>query len=200
MNRETEPGQELKKLRERMSALGTAILRINATLDVTRVLQEIVDSACALSRARYGVITTIDGDGQVQEFISSGFTAAEHAEFAAWPDGLRLWEHFRDLPTTIRLTDLPAFVRSLGYSPDLMRSKTFQGTPLRHRGAQVGNLFLAEKEGAPEFTAEDEGGTGSVRFAGGDGDRQRPHPPRRAARPGRPGSAGRDLPGRRGGA
>ena len=151
-----EEGQELEKLRQRISALGAAILRINATLDVNTVLQEIVDSARALTGARYGVITTVDETGGVQDYLSSGFTAEEHAEFAAWPEGLKLWEHFRDLPGPIRLTDLPAFVRSLGYAPDLMHASTFQGTSLRHRGTQVGNLFLAGKEGESEFTTEDE--------------------------------------------
>ena len=151
-----DPKQNLQALRERISALGAAILRINATLDVTTVLQEIVDGARALTGARYGVLTTIDEAGGVQEFLSSGFTAEEHEAFMAWPDGPRLWAHFRDLPGPIRLTDLPAFVSSLGYAPDLLHAKTFQGTPMRHRDAQVGNLFLAEKESAPEFTAEDE--------------------------------------------
>ena len=151
-----EPQQELEALRERITALGTAILRISATLDVTTVLQEIVDSARSLTGARYGVITTIDDAGGVQDFVSSGFTAEEHEEFMAWPDGPKLWAYFRDLPGPIRLTDLPAFVTSLGYAADLIRSKSFQGTPLRHRGVQVGHLSLAEKEESPEFTDEDE--------------------------------------------
>ena len=37
-----------------------------------------------------------------------------------------------------------------------MRSKTLQGTPIRHRGVHVGTFFLAEKKGGPEFTDEDE--------------------------------------------
>ena len=156
MHQANDPDQELNTLRERISTLSSAILRISATLDVTTVLQEVVDSARALTGARYGVITTIDDQGQVQDYVSSGFTAEEHAEFAAWPDGPKLWEHLRDLPGPIRLADLPEFVRSLGYSPDLIRSKTFQAAPMRGRGRQVGNLFLAEKDGAPEFTAEDE--------------------------------------------
>ena len=151
-----DPSQELQALRERVTALGAAILRISGTLDVTAVLQEIVESARALTGARYGTITTIDDAGGLQEFVSSGFTAEELAEFAAWPDGPGLWEHFRDLPGPIRLTDLHSYVRSLGFTPDLVPSKTFQGTPLRHRGAQVGFLFLSEKEGASEFTAEDQ--------------------------------------------
>ena len=35
-------------------------------------------------------------------------------------------------------------------------SKTFQATPMRHRGEHVGNFFLAEKHGGHDFTDEDE--------------------------------------------
>ena len=148
--------QKPRTLRERIAAFNAAVLRINATLDLTTVLQEVVDSARVLTGARCGVITTLDQAGGVQDFLSSGFSAEEHTSFLTWPEGPKLWEHFRDLSGPIRLTDLPAFVRSLGLDPDLIRWKTFQGAMLRHRGAQVGNLFLMEKESAPEFTAEDE--------------------------------------------
>ena len=156
MNETSEPRQEIEALRERISALSAAVLRISASLDVTTVLQEAADSACALTAARYGIITTIDEAGEVREFVTSGFTPDEQRQFVDWPDGPKLFAHFRDLPGPIRLTDLPALVRSLGFSPDLMRSKTFQGTPMRYRGVHVGNFFLAEKEGALAFTDEDE--------------------------------------------
>ena len=152
LNKVREPRQEIETLRE----LSAAILRVNASLDLTSVLQEVVDRARALTGARYGVVTTVDEAGQVQDFVSSGFTREEHRQLAAWPDGPRLFEHFRDLDTPLRLADLSAFVRSLGFSCELISSKTFQGTPMRYRSAHVGNFFLAEKEGAPEFTAEDE--------------------------------------------
>ena len=148
--------RENEALGERISRLSAAILRISASLDVNTVLQEVVDSARALTGARYGVITTIDDAGQPQDFVSSGFTPAEHQQLADWPDGPRLFEHLRDLPGALRLGDLPGYVRSLGFSSDLMRSKTFQGTPMRHRGVAVGHFFLAEKEGGREFTGEDE--------------------------------------------
>ena len=156
MNDTAEPGREVGARRERITALSSAILRISASLDVTTVLQEAVDSARTLTGARYGLIATTDPAGEVQEFVSSGFTAEEHRQMTEWSDGPKLFAHLRDLPGPIRLTDLPAFVRSMGLSADLMRANTFQGTPMRHRGEHVGNFFLAGKEGAPEFTAEDE--------------------------------------------
>ena len=148
--------RENDALRERISRLGAAILRISASLDLSTVLQEVVDSARALTGARYGVITTIDDSGQARDFVSSGLTPEEHGRLAEWPDGPRLFEHFRDLPSPLRLSDVPAFIRSLGFSTDRIPNTTFQGTPMRHRGAHVGNFFLGDKEGGREFTDEDE--------------------------------------------
>ena len=98
----------------------------------------------------------LDESGQVQDFVTSGITPDEHRQLAEWPDGPRLFESFRDLPTPLRLRDLPAYVRSLGLSSELIPTTTFQGTPMRHRGAHVGNFFLGDKEGGQEFTSEDE--------------------------------------------
>ena len=147
---------EAEALRQRISTLSAAILRISSSLDMATVLQEVVDSARALTGARRGAITTIDGSGQLQDFVTSGFTDEEYQELSGWPDGPRLFEHLRDLPAPLRLRDFGAHVRSLGFSSRLMLTKAFQGIPMRHRGVHVGNFFLAGKEGAAEFTAEDE--------------------------------------------
>ncbi len=148
--------REIKVLRERVSRLSAAVLRASSSLDLDTVLQEVVDSARALTGARYGVIATVDGDGRIEEFVTSGFTAAEEGEMVAWPDAPRLFEHFRGLAAPVRVGDLPAYVRALGFSSDLMRSKTLQGASLRHRDRNVGNFFLAEKGDGREFTSTDE--------------------------------------------
>ena len=144
-------------LRARISALSAASLRISASLDLETVLNEVVESARALTGARYGAIATIDEAGAAQDFVTSGFTEEEHRKLVEWPDGPRLFEYFRDLPGPLRLADVPAYVRSLGFSPDdRLPSKTFQGTPMRHLGVHVGNFYLVEKEGGEAFTDEDE--------------------------------------------
>ena len=151
-----EPRQEIAALRERISALSAAILRISASLDLDTVLREVVDSARALTGARYGMIATVDEGGAIEEFIASGLSADERRHMAEWPPGYRFFEHLRDLPGALRLADVPACVCSLGYSEELTLSKTLQATPMRHRGVHVGNFFLGEKEGGQEFTDEDE--------------------------------------------
>ena len=153
------PGElrrENEVLRDRISRLSAASLRISASLDINTVLREAVGSACALTGARYGVIATFDDSGQVQDVVTFGFTPAEEKQMLDWPDGPRLFKHLQDLPAPLRLADFATYLRSLGYSPGTMPSKTFQGTPMRHRGVHVGNFFVAEKAGGQEFTSEDE--------------------------------------------
>ena len=148
--------EEIDTLRDRVSALGAAILRINASLDPRTVLQEAIDSARVLTGAQYGLIATTDETGGVREFFSSGFTPDEQRQIVEWPDGPALFAHWRDLHAPLRLADLPGYVRELGYSPDLMRTKAFQATPMRHRGEDVGIFFVAGKTTGTEFAAEDE--------------------------------------------
>ena len=148
--------REVEALRERISRLSEAVQHVSASLDLDTVLSEILESARALTGARYGVITTIGEAGQPGDFTSSGITAEEHRRLAEWPDGPGLFAHFRDLPGPLRLPDLSAYVLSLGISWDRLPCKTLQCTPMRYRGAHVGSFFLAEKEGGEQFTSEDE--------------------------------------------
>ena len=151
-----EQEHDVETLRERISTLTGAILRMSESLDLETVLREVVEGARALTGARYGAITTVDTAGRPENFITSGFSDEEHRRLAEWSDGPRLFQHFRDLPGPIRIPDFLAYVRSLGFDDALLPSSTFQGTPMRHRGAYVGNFYLTEKEGGEAFTVEDE--------------------------------------------
>ena len=140
----------------RLSALSKALLRISASLDLETVLQEVADGACVLTGARYGCIVTVDESGTPQDFVTSGLTEDDHRRVAEWPDGPRLFEQLRSLPGPFRIADFAAFVRSFGVTWELVLSRACMSTPLRHRGADVGNFFLGDKEGGAEFTDEDE--------------------------------------------
>ena len=147
---------ENEALRARISALSAASLRISASLDLETVLNEVAGSARSLTGARFGAIATIDEAGAPQDFVTSGFTEEQHRAMAEWSEGPRLFEHFRDLEGPLRIADVPAYVQALGFPTDRLPSKTFQGTPMRHRGVHVGNFYLVEKEGGEPFTDEDE--------------------------------------------
>ena len=141
---------------ERSSGLAAALLRIGASLDLDTVLREVVDCARTLTGARYGAIATIDEAGEPCDFVTSGFTETEHRAMAEWADGPKLFAYFRDLDGPLRISDVTAHISALGFSADRLPSKTFQGTPMRHRGVHVGNFYLVEKEGGAPFTDRDE--------------------------------------------
>jgi len=148
--------RENEALRERVSRLSAAALRVSASLDLDTVLHEVVEGARDLTRARYGLITTVDDAGRPQDFITTGLTPDFHRRLADWADGPRLFQHFRDLSGPLRVPDVRDYVESLGFSSELLPLRAFQGTPMRHRGVLVGSFFLAEKDSGGEFTSEDE--------------------------------------------
>ena len=142
--------------RTRAQRLSAAILRITASLDLNTVLREAVDSARALSGARYGLIATTNLAGQPLDFVGSGLTPDEVRQLQEWPHAGRFYEHIRNLDGPLRVADLPGYIRALGYDPGGTLSKTLQATPLRHGGVYVGGFFLGEKQGARSFTDDDE--------------------------------------------
>ncbi len=156
MKHSGKSGRADEVLSERTARLCAAMLRIGASLELDIILREIVENARELADARYGIITTTDTTGKIENTVTSGLNPEERQQMLDWPDGIRLFTHFRELPGVLRSADLPAYVSSLGYSADLIPAKTFQGTPMRHQGRYVGNFFLGGKQNGPEFTKEDE--------------------------------------------
>ena len=149
--------QQVAILRDRLSKLSKASLRINESLDLDTVLQEVVDSARSLTGARYGGITTLDESGQLQDVVTAGLTEEEHQVLLDLPEeGMRLFEFLSTNPEPLRLRDFSAHARSLGITHDFMQVGAFLGTPICHRGARIGTFYLAEKEDGRAFTDEDE--------------------------------------------
>ena len=149
-----EAVQEAAALRERISALSAAILRISDSLDVDTVLREAADSARVLTGACYGAIATVDEGGRPRSFVTSGLGIGQRQALNAWPDGPRLFERLRSLAAPLRLPDFGAWTRSLGHPPFPVPIGAFQAAPLRHRGVHVGSFFLGSRERV--FTEEDE--------------------------------------------
>ena len=151
--------KENQALRQRLSRLGEASLRINESLDFETVLQGVLDSARSLTGSRYGVITLLDDAGRIQDFLYSGLTPEESRQFAELPNGMLFFEQLSRISEPLRLRDFHGYVRELGlpeFRPPMAVSSPlpFLAAPLRHRGEGVGGIYVGEKE--IEFTAEDE--------------------------------------------
>ena len=77
LNRPDARDRQITELRERLSRLSEASLRINQSLDFDNVLQGVLDSARSLTGARYGIINLFNDAGVVEDFLASGITADE---------------------------------------------------------------------------------------------------------------------------
>ena len=123
------------------------------------MLQGVLDSACSLTGARYGVITLLDESGQVQDFVTSGLTAEEHRRFTDLPEGMMFFQYLSNIQEPLRLRDFHSYIRELGlpeFLPPMAVSSPlpFLAAPIRHLGESVGAFYVGEKE--LEFTPEDE--------------------------------------------
>ena len=56
----------------------------------------------------------------------------------------------------LRMHDLTSDPRSVGFPPHHPLMQSFLGVPILLRGVAYGNLYLTEKEGGGDFSAEDE--------------------------------------------
>ena len=147
---------EIKELRERIAMLAATSLRLSASLDLSTVLHEVAECARTLIGARIAAIVTIGSSGQPRNFVTAGISADEHRELLDSPDGRQLFEHLRDIPEVLRLSDLSSFAQARGLSVDRLPSSDFLAMSLRHQGMHLGNFFVTEKKEGQEFSSADE--------------------------------------------
>ena len=151
---------EIDSLRERLSMLAETGVRINQSLEFDAVLQSVLDSACSLTSARYGVMTLLDEGGRPQDFLASGMTAEEAEQLWLTPDNWQLFESLTNISEPVRIPDLVKHVHALGFGgfsiPLPVGVFRFMALPMFHGGARVGYVFVGDKHGGEEFTQTDE--------------------------------------------
>jgi signal transduction histidine kinase len=141
----------------RMSQLLDAVVAVSADLDLAEVLGRIVDSAAALVDARYGALGVIDAEGErLVEFVTRGLSEEEHRRIGPPPRGHGVLGLLIREPRPRRLADIATHPDSYGFPPNHPEMHTFLGAPVRIRDEVFGNLYMAEKRNAEEFSDEDE--------------------------------------------
>ena len=147
---------ETEALRNRLSRLSEASLRITESLDLDTILQGVIDGARSLTGARYGALVVLDDAGGMQDLVTSGMTPEERQSLGALPRGLGLLGYLNEIEGPLRLAEIASHPNSVGFPEGHPPMKTFLGAPVRHRGERLGNIYLTEKEGGQEFTPQDE--------------------------------------------
>lgn len=148
--------EQLRHQNSELLALHEAGLDISGELELEKVLQRIVDRARQLVGARYGALSVLGVDGEVEYFVTSGITPEERERIGPPPRGHGLLGIVLEEGRSLRLRDLTQHPRSVGFPPNHPPMRSLLAVPIEARGRILGSLYLTEKEGAQEFTEEDE--------------------------------------------
>jgi signal transduction histidine kinase len=147
---------EVVASRERLRSLLDAVVGLSTDLDLHSTLERIVEAAARLANAKYAALGVIGPDRTLVDFITHGIDPATHAAIGDLPAGRGVLGLLIEDPRPVRMPDITQHPQSYGFPPHHPPMHTFLGVPVRIRDQVFGNLYLAEKQGAAEFTDDDE--------------------------------------------
>jgi signal transduction histidine kinase len=140
-----------------LKAVSDAVLAIGSQESTEDVLQRLVDSARTLVRARYAALGVPDGDGGFSAFLTSGMSDKLVASLGPLPRTHGMLGAMLETAVPFRTPDIHDDPRFRGWwprgHPDM---RSFLGVPIVSAERVIGAFYLTEREGAAEFTAEDE--------------------------------------------
>ena len=150
--------RRIVELEERLSRLGQASLRISESLDVDTVLQEVVDSARALTDSRYAALTVLRETGRLSDLIVSGLSDEERQGLLEMPDAPAFFEYLSGLDEPLRISDIDTHMsesRMPSFLPPIPAASLLVA-PIRHQGVGVGTIYLAHDRDDRRYSREDE--------------------------------------------
>ena len=131
-------------------------LTLASELSLPIVLQRIVDLAALITDARYGALGVI-GDGEVLvEFVTTGIDARTRRAIGDLPTGRGVLGLLIHEPRPVRIKNIGEHAQSVGFPANHPPMHSFLGAPVQAMGRVFGNIYLAEKRSAEEFSQEDE--------------------------------------------
>ncbi|MFF5334322.1 GAF domain-containing protein [Streptomyces sp. NPDC013181] len=135
-----------------------AVLSVGSDLELRATLQQIIDTATALTAARYGALGVLDpGRGTIRELYVCGMTEEEQAAVGDFPDGHSgLLGALTEAAEPLRSDDMTTDPRAAGLPPGHPPMRSFLGAPIRVHHEVFGNIYLAEKH-TGHFTETDAG-------------------------------------------
>lgn len=145
-----------EQLEDRLVALHSASLQLVGDLSRNNVLERIARMAKEQANARYAAIGIVDENGALEKFIHIGMKDQEVAKMAHPPKGLGMIGALLREQEIIRVADIQADERSIGFPDHHPKMSAFMGVPIMTGGKMLGQIYLTDKENAPEFTKDDE--------------------------------------------
>jgi signal transduction histidine kinase len=140
-----------------LKAVSDAVLAVASQRSVEEVLQQLVECARELAGARYAALGIPDGAGGFSQFLTTGMSHELIASMGPLPRTHGMLGAMLEETTPFRTDDLHQDPRFRGWwpkgHPDM---RSFLGVPIVGPEGVIGSFYLTHKEGATNFTDEDQ--------------------------------------------
>jgi signal transduction histidine kinase len=141
---------------QELLALHEASIAITSDLELESVLQRVVDEATTLVGATYGAISYARAPHKVDMFVTHGIADDVRAAIGPLPEGHGLIGAAMASGVPIRIDDIGADPRSVGFPAHHPPMDQLLGVPIVGAGGIAGNLYLTDKPDGSPFTSSDE--------------------------------------------
>lgn len=138
------------------AGLVEAGLALASELDLDALLQRIADLAREVVGARYGAVGVVGDDGLLLRFVYSGIDQETADLIGDLPHGRGLLGVLLEGGRPMRMRQISDHPDSYGFPPNHPPMGSFLGVPIIVREHVFGRLYLTEKQGAEEFSKDDE--------------------------------------------
>jgi two-component system sensor histidine kinase DevS len=144
-----------EQLEERLAALHEASLKLVRELRLESALESIINVARDQVGARYAALGVDDEQGNLIRFIPVGLTQEEIEQTGDPPIGRGLIGAIKSERRTIRIPDISADPRYVGFPNHHPDMHSFLGVPIMLGDRLLGQLYLTDKTDNYEFTEAD---------------------------------------------
>jgi signal transduction histidine kinase len=145
-----------EQLEDRLVALHRASLELVRELNLDTLLERIVRLARDQVDARYAALGVVDESGKLVKFIPVGMTSEEIRKTGSPPVGRGAIGAIQKERRTLRIADLSLDPTGEGFPPGHPIMESFLGVPILLGDQLLGQIYLTDKIGHPEFTESDE--------------------------------------------
>lgn len=145
-----------EQLQERLFALHRASLELVKDVALEHLLERIISTACELAGAQYAALGVLDDVGGLKQFITVGISEEEIKKMEHPPVGRGLLGELMDTEFPLRVPVIQNHPKSVGFPAHHPPMVPFLGVPIRAGDRQLGQIYLTNKAGGPEFDENDE--------------------------------------------
>jgi len=145
-----------EQLQERLFALHRASLELVKDVALEHLLERIAALACEQVNASYAAVGVLDDEGKLEQFITVGMSDNEIKKIEHLPVGRGLLGELMDTEHPLRVHVIKDHPKSVGFPVHHPLMVPFLGVPIRAGDHQLGQIYLTNKAGRPEFDENDE--------------------------------------------